>query len=129
MSKWIFVTTADIEEFNRRMDEKRWPIYKHTPHKSQLRDGDDVVFYMGGNGGQKFLGKGTISSSLVHDERNYHVPISNVIVWKKPVAIRPMIPELRFIFRKDARWGVHLQGGVIPLYDDDYKLIISKSSK
>jgi len=40
-----------------------------------------------------------------------------------------MIPELRFIFRKDARWGVHLQGGVIPLYDDDYKLIISKSSK
>lgn len=129
MSKWIFVITSDIAEFDRRINQNRWPIYNHTPHRSDLKPGDEVVFYMGGTGGQKFLGSGTLSSRMIQGEPEHHVEISDVKVWKKPLPIRPIIQELKFITRKDKKWGVHLQGGVLPLYDDDYKFIILKSRK
>jgi hypothetical protein len=128
VSNWILVFTKKPDEFKRRIREGRWPIFKHTPHRSLLREGDKVVFYMGGIGGQKFLGTAVISSKLVPEGLDYSVGISKISVWKDPISIRPLIQELSFILRKD-KWGIHLQGGVLPIPEKDYRKITSKTEK
>ncbi len=128
MSKWIFVITANYQEFERRVREGKWPMFKNTAHKFHLRPGDDVLFYKGGKDGQKFLGRGKISSKLKSDgTSNSHVTISDVDIWQKPVPIRPLIPDLTFVFHK-VRWGLHFQGGVVTLYEKDFDYIVSKSN-
>ena len=127
LPNWIFVITADYKEFKRRINEKKWPIFKRTAHRHALKTGDRIIFYQGGRDGQKFLGCTTLASEVKPStDSSYYVTLSDTEVWKNTPLIRPMIPDLTFLVRKD-KWGVHLQGGVITLFDKDYKYILSKS--
>lgn len=129
LSNWIFIIKDTESEFKKRIEDKRWPIYKFTKHKRQLRKGDNVIFYMAGSGGKKFLGMGELASELKDSgSMDSIVMLSNTKTWKDPVPMNNVLEHLKFITNK-VNWGIHFQGGVIKISDDDYNLILSKKSK
>ena len=127
VSNWIFVITSDYKEFEKRTNDKKWPIFSNTAHKKVLKVGDRILFYKGGADGQKFLGRANLASALKRlNDLNSYVMLSDIEVWKKQPSIRHMIPDLTFVVHKQM-WGIHLQGGVITLFDRDYDYISSRS--
>jgi len=126
MSNWVFVITSSNEEFDRRINQKKWPIYEQTANRKKLRVGDKVIFYKGAKMGKVFSGRAQISSPLTPEDSNYFVELSKIKIWKRHIPIKEVLMDLKFIFHKK-NWGVHLQGGAIELPDDDYKTILSKT--
>lgn len=124
MARWVFVMTGDMEKFKERIESGKWPIFSKTHHRKEIRSGDHVIFYLGGKPNKKLVGKTTLSSALMNDEGGeYLVSISNVEIWKEPVLIKTIVGSLSFIKNKD-NWGMHLQGGVVPLPAGDYDKIL-----
>jgi len=129
MSNWIFVMTSTVEEFKRRVNEKKWPIYAQTTHREKLREGDNVIFYIGGRAAMDFVGKARVSSKLTPiGDSNYFVSLSNIELWKKRIPVKNILQELKFILNKK-KWGAYFQGGVIRLPDNDYNSIFVKSQE
>ena len=128
MQSWIFVITAAYDEFKDRINKKAWPIYKNTGNKRKLRVGDNVIFYMGGPEGKKFLGTSRVDSDLIPNSIDFSIGLSDIKIWKKPVLIKDILADLKFIVHKE-KWGLHLQGGIIRLSDGDFKTIISNAKK
>jgi len=127
LSNWIFIIKDTESEFKKRIEDKRWPIYKFTKYKRQIRKGDNVIFYMAGSEGKKFLGMGGLASELKDaGSMDSAVMLSNTKTWKNPVPMNDVLEHLKFITNK-ANWGIHFQGGVIKISDDDYNLILSKN--
>ncbi len=61
MACWIFVINDDDKVFEKRMSEKKWPIFIHTHNRRNLRINDNIIFYKAGKDGQKFLGTANLS--------------------------------------------------------------------
>jgi len=124
MHHWIFVMNGASDDFKKRIQSGRWPIYSRTQHRNDLSSGDNVVFYLAGKLNKKLLGTAKVSSDLEPDkEHDFSVAVSEVDLWKKPIEMKKLLGSLGFIKNKD-NWGMHLQGGVIPLPKEDYKKII-----
>ncbi|MEO9276682.1 MAG: EVE domain-containing protein, partial [Nitrososphaera sp.] len=87
MANWIFGSKATPEVFEKRISGKKWPIFKHTPNKTRLKNGDKVVFYKAGKDGQKFIGTASIGSEIVPDNLDYYVTLYNIQFWKKPIEV------------------------------------------
>jgi len=145
---WIFVVTdakikgkekKGIEIFEQRISDAFWGIGEKTQNRTKLKKGDNVVFYLGGREGQKFLGTCALASAyrklskqekkkLSHGspffQANHGVKITDVEVWDTPRPIHPLIEGLGFIANPRV-WGTYLQGGVRAISEDDYNLIIS----
>ena len=128
MSKWIFIVKSPIEDLKKRVKERSWPIYQHTPNRKKLKIGDNVIFYLAGEEGQKFVGKAIIGSGLTSTGLDYSVGISDVEIWDSPVNIKDVIGEFDFILHKE-NWGAYFQCGVRSLNDKDYKTVISEVYK
>lgn len=127
LSNWIFVINDTQNEFEQRISDKRWPIYKFTRYRKVLRKDDNVIFYMAGSKGKKFLGKGRLASESTPDGMDFFVTLSDVEVWKKPVHMNTVLQDLQLVTNK-TNWGLHFQGGVTSLPDGDYKFILSKGN-
>lgn len=145
---WIFVVTdakigakekKGIEIFEQRISDAFWGIGERTPNRTKLKKGDNVVFYLGGKEGQKFLGMCTLASAyyklgkqekkkLSHGtpffRANYGVKLIDIEVWDTPRPIHPLIEILGFVQNPNV-WGTYLQGGVRAISEDDYNLIVS----
>lgn len=128
MANWIFGSKTTPEIFEKRISGKKWPIFKHTPNKMKLKNGDKVIFYKAGKDGQKFIGTASIGSEIVPDNLDYYVTLYDVQVWKKPIGVPSILNEIQFIKNK-SNWGLYFQGGVSHLPDADYHLIVSKSKE
>lgn len=113
------------DEFKQRISNKRWKIYEFTRNRKQLRKSDNVIFYMAGSKGQKFIGHGRLASETTLAGTDFFVALSDLEVWKKPVYMKTVLQDLTFIIDK-TKWGSHFQGGVSRLSDEDYRLILSK---
>ena len=111
------------DEFKTRVDGKKWPIFKTTHHRNELRIGDVIMFYLAGKENMKILGTAKISSKLKTDsEFDYSIDISDIDIWKKPKPLKKFLDSLGFIRNKD-KWGMSLQGGIIPLPKKDYAVL------
>lgn len=128
MANWIFVMAGDIKGFQERIKSDTWPIFFKTHHRNEIRSGDSIIFYLAGKLNKKLLGKGTLSSGLMANKEEYSVSISNVEIWKEPLLMKKLLNSLSFIKNKD-NWGMHLQGGIIPLPAEDYEKILSYGNK
>lgn len=126
MNRWIFVIRDSDEEFERRVESKKWPIFNKTRYKKELAVGDIVLFYKAGLKGQKFLGTGKIKSELKEETafRDY-LEIEEISVLATPVEMKDVIKELDFVKNKD-NWGNYFQGGVRRISEDDFSVIITK---
>lgn len=128
MKHWIFVINDTDKEFQRRMGDKKWPIFHYTGNRKQIHSGDKVIFYKAGIEGKTLLGTAKISSELLNDEnqQDYFVALDEIKVWKKPVKIKNLVDSLEFIGDK-VQWGRYLQGGIREISENDYGIIVSKS--
>lgn len=114
-------------EFAKRMEERKWPIYVHTPNRKKLNVGDKVIFYKAGIGGQKFLGSAKISSTVEKERINFSLDLTDIVVWNKYLEVIPLLGKLKFVKNKTLWWG-HFQGGVKPIGEDDYITIVNSAN-
>lgn len=127
MVQWIFVINDTEQEFAKRIEERRWPIFKKTQNRRKLKVGDTVIFYKAGTQGKKFLGSSVIGSPLEKaNELVFFLKLSDIVVWKKPVEVNEVLKDLDFI-RDKQYWGRYFQGGVRRLSETDYETIVAKS--
>jgi len=127
MTYWIFTINDTDNEFEKRVNEKKWPIFNRTPNRRSLMKDDLVVFYKAGvKNAQEFIGKAELDSEAGKAGIiNYAVKLKNIEVWKNGVDIKHMLHELIFI-GNTSLWGIYMQGGVRRITEKDYNTIVSK---
>jgi len=114
-----------------------WGIGERTPCRKDLMKRSRIVFYQAGKGGQRFIGTATMASELRPmtsdraEERRavgiepakYDLDLADIDIWKEPKPVSDMVQRLEFISNKDY-YGVHFQGGVKRISEEDYYTII-----
>ena len=130
MSQWIFVIKDDESVFDKRIKNKSWPIYPGTKFQTFLEIGDAIVFYQAGQHAQKFLGTAVVNSDVksIPDKIDHYLNIDRIDVWKNPLSIRGMLSQLSFIVNLN-NWGLHMQGGILKLNENDYSIILKAAKK
>lgn len=130
MNHWIFVIRDEALVFDKRIDNKKWPLYPATKFRKYLKIGDEIIFYQAGKYGQKFLGTAAVNSKikLIPDKIDYYIDMDKIKIWKNPPSIRNLLPKLGFI--KDvSHWGLYLQGGILKSSEKDFSAIIEETEK
>jgi len=128
--------TEGLEIFKSLMAKNVWGLHPNTASRAKLREGDILVFYLGGLSGRRqvFLGTASVTSPAHLDKTGesdqwflnagtYRVDLENVAVWDRAKPIRPLLKKLSFI-KNVAHWGPYLQGGVRKIDKADYETII-----
>ena len=128
-------TENAVDILKRRLDEKKYPLYKKTPFHKDVKKDDGVVFYVAGrkNKSQNFIGYSLIKSveipneTLIDPDKNKYVLekyllFENIILFKVPIHIKAIINQLEFIKNK-TNFGVYLMGGVSKITENDFNLI------
>ncbi len=146
MNYWIFTTTEQKsngqvfrarEIYEQRMRDKFWGLGEKTANRRALREGDQVVFYVGIP--QKiFAGTATLASKsfepsaderdkLSHGKELYRVPygvwLREIQTWDEPRKVEDIVPNLSFVENKSS-WGVYLQGGARQISNQDFRAIV-----
>jgi|TARA_Y100000031_G_scaffold143438_1_gene173884 predicted RNA-binding protein len=143
MTNYYCLVTSDslkesaIDIFNKRIEEKKYPLYPRTPNLNEIKDDDEVVFYIAGAGKerQSFVGQAIIQKVetpkefLVDPDKDNHEVIK--YLWFKKIKIfetskniQSIIDKLDFVKNKN-NYGAYLMGGVKKLTQRDFNLIIS----
>jgi len=126
-----------IDIFNKRIKEKKYPLYLRTPFLNEIKENDRVLFYIAGSGknAQNFVGQAVIEKVQTPDELlvdpdkdNYAIEkyliFNEIKIFKKFKPIKMIIDNLDFIKNKN-NYGIHFMGGVKKIPEKDYKLIAS----
>lgn len=143
MTNYYILVTSDFERvsaykiFENRIKEKRFPLYLKTPYLENIKQNDEVVFYIAGTNenAQSFVAKGNIRTVEIAKELlvdadkqknlvNRYLILESIILFKKPKLIRPIIEKLDFI-RKKINFGAYLVGGVVKLHNKDFNTILN----
>ena len=143
MTNYYCLVTSDslkesaIDIFNKRIEEKKYPLYPRTPNLNEIKDDDEVVFYIAGAGKerQSFVGQAIIQKVetpkefLVDPDKDNHEVIK--YLWFKKIKIfetskniQSIIDKLDFVKNKN-NYGAYLMGGVKKLTQRDFNLITS----
>jgi len=148
MNYWIFIVTeykegrkslGAEEIFKQRMDDGFWGLAKNTPNRTNLHEGDKVVYYIG-KPKKVFAGTSTLESACFelnesdkteywHKEQflqsDYGVRLKDIDVWNNPKPIEELVPKLNFIENKKF-WYTYFQGGIRQITEEDFKTIIGE---
>jgi hypothetical protein len=142
MINFYCLTTSDFEDqsafdiLKKRLNNKRYPLYKKTPFLDKIKKNDNVLFYVAGKNhkAQNFIGTAIIedleiSEQVLTDaEKNKAIAkllvLNNIKVFENSVPIRPIISQLEFIINK-YNFGLSLIGGVSKITENDFNLIIN----
>ena len=126
--KWLLVTSED--NYVRCLGRQRWG--DENPQRiNQIRPGDLLIFYIKG---VHKLGAAAIATTPVYrssdatwTDREYPYRFDFVILVNPaaPLDFKPLIPQVRFLPRKDAKWGTALQTSSLELSDSDAQLLIA----
>jgi hypothetical protein len=123
MNNWIFVMRGHAQECLTQIQQKKWVLYDHTTNKSKLQKGDHVLFYIAGSHRQRIIADAIISSKLKIENEKQTVGLYKINIWKNRLLITTLVPQLEFIKNKE-KWGIHFQGGIIPITKKDFELIL-----
>lgn len=124
MSNWIFVMTGKLEDFKKRIESKKWPIFRLTHHRKAIKKGDKILFYLGGKPNKKILGSAVLSSRIKTESDEFSIGLDDVEIWKKSVMMKQVLEEIDFIKNKK-NWGIYFQGGITALTEKNFKKIIN----
>lgn len=130
-----------IKICEKRIDEKKWPIYSNTKFKDKFDEGDRIVFYIAGTGeySQSFIGSASVKKvekynskeNLLIDPDKFteviykYLILEDVKKFKNSVEIKKIKNKLNFIKFKD-NYGLHFIGGVTKIDEDSFKTLYSK---
>lgn len=123
----------------RRLRAGRWGLYAKTPHKSELRTGDQLIVYLAGEGERRFVASATVSEVDFKDQSNdadgdalTDLPVAilklrEVRNFKNHVSIIDIKDRLDFIPKSTTKWGCVLQRGLKRLSEADANTIMEAS--
>lgn len=141
MKNYYCLTTSDsefeiaFEIFRKRIKEKKHPLYLNTPHLKEIKEKDEVVFYIAGKkkNSQTFVASAEIyfidnfTDTVVDPDKKRNLIIrylnlENILIFKEPKKIKLIIDKLNFIKNKK-NYGTNLVGGVTKIYREDFDII------
>jgi len=145
LNYWVFVVVDHTigrsrvmaeDVLRSRVKKKFWLLSDKSPHLKDIKEGDKVLFYVGGRKGKKFQGCATVDKAprpLSEEQRRvmiddyggrhvYIVEFRDVEFWKDERRIEDYLGLLSFI-KNPKNWGAYLQKGVIKIDKGDYELI------
>jgi predicted RNA-binding protein len=141
MTNYYCLVTSDslkesaIDIFNKRIEEKKYPLYPRTPNLNEIKEEDEVIFYIAGSGKerQSFVGQATIQKVetprefLVDpDKDNYEVIkylwFKKIKIFETSKNIQSIINKLDFVKNKK-NYGTYLMGGVRKLNQKDFNFM------
>jgi predicted RNA-binding protein len=141
MTNYYCLVTSDslkesaIDIFNKRIEEKKYPLYPRTPNLNEIKEEDEVIFYIAGSGKerQSFVGQAIIQKVetprefLVDpDKDNYEVIkylwFKKIKIFETSKNIQSIINKLDFVKNKK-NYGTYLMGGVRKLNQKDFDLM------
>ncbi|MEM3382900.1 MAG: EVE domain-containing protein [Nitrososphaerales archaeon] len=151
VNRWIFVVidhkTDDkiikaIDILKNRIKEKFWSLNKNTKNFGRIKKDDEVIFYLGGMDGQKFVGRCTLDSDpypMTLDQKKHiigypstlfthSVNLRDIELWEEPLLVTDLKGELNFIKNKDL-WQKYFRGSIKSLSEEDYRTILSKAKR
>ncbi|MEM3437397.1 MAG: EVE domain-containing protein [Nitrososphaerales archaeon] len=151
VNKWIFVVidhkTNDkiikaIDVLRNRIKEKFWSLNRNTKNFNRIKKDDEVIFYVGGSDGQKFVGRCTLDSDpypMTSEQKKqiigypstlftHAVNLKDSELWEEPLLVTDLKEELTFIKNKDL-WQKYFRGSIILLSEEDYKTILSEAKR
>lgn len=122
-----------------RFNAKQWALYKHTPHRSEVKSGDKLLIYLAGSKEMSF--SAIAEANSIVDSKGYigdgehalsNSPYSMIILenssWlPKKVNIKEILDNLEFIPKNNPRWGCVLQRGVKKISEKDYNFIVDRA--
>ena len=148
MNYWLFVVTSQRSDgrlfeadeiLRQRLNDRFWGLGEKTPNRRLLKQGDQVVFYMG-RPHTAFAATAILASDsfaltdqqkqeLSHGkamyETDYGVRLDNVMLWDRPKIVKDLAPSLAFI-ENTLNWGAYFQGGVRQLAENDFRTIVEE---
>ncbi|MGH8679537.1 MAG: endonuclease NucS domain-containing protein, partial [Burkholderiales bacterium] len=124
--------------YERRMQDKFWGLGGRTPHRKSVRQGDQVVFYVGrpesAFGGTARLTSDSFAltpeqqAQLSHGSAvftvEYGVWLDSISTWETSRPVASLAPRLDFI-ENPTQWWAYLQGGIRQVSEADYGRIVS----
>lgn len=147
MNYWIFVAAPQANDgesytarqiYERRMQDGFWGLGPRTPHRKNVRQGDQIVFYVG-RPESAFAGTARLASdsfALSAEEQTrlsrgstvftaeFGVWLDTVATWPTSHPVASLAQSLAFI-ENPAQWWAYLQGGIRQITEGDYGRIVS----
>jgi hypothetical protein len=147
MNNWIFVVTkrkigsqcCDPKKIlEQRLEDEFWGLGAQTPNRCRLKQGDHVVFYVGGKPNMVFAATATLTGESFllskkeqekygHNSPCYHseygLLLENTQWLDNPREVRPLISQLNFIQDKN-NWGLSFRRSIVKLDEDDFQRIV-----
>jgi len=113
-------------EFLERIKTKKWPIYKRTNNRLNIKKEDRVLFYLAGSHRRKIVADAKLGSNLKENGEEFSINLSKISLWKKQILIKPFVESLEFIKNKE-KWGVFMQGGIVKISDKDFEILLKNN--
>ena|SRR3989344_2445864 len=126
----------------RRFESNNWPLYQNTPHRKEIKPGDQCLVYLAGKriNSQHFVAVATVSSvndaarvpTKVETDVMSVPPVSfvcfdKVTTFIQPVPIRDLLTKLSFIPHNANSWGCVMQRGCKRISEKDFHIVVSHS--
>lgn len=146
MNYWIFVAAPQSDGcesytarqiYECRMQDAFWGLGRGTAHRRNIRNGDQVVFYVA-RPESAFVGTAQLASDsfeltpeeqagLSHDSPVFTaeigVRLEAITTWERPQSVESLAVVLGFI-ENPAQWWAYLQGGIRKITESDYRRIL-----
>ncbi len=129
------------ESLRVRIDAGYWPLGTSTKGAHRLASGDQVIFYLAGEGNRAFVGQAEVASApqpleeivpesadVFEPEMPLAVRLTRIRVWPKRVSVEPLASTLRFLRatiesrsgsdRKNA-WSSRFAVGLLSIRESD----------
>jgi hypothetical protein len=151
VTAWVFVATthriggkvySPQDILNLRGADRFWGLGENTPNRKLLKQGDQVVFYLG-IPIKSFTATAVLASDAFeldpsqkkkysHDldyfTVNYGVLLDDVEHWENPVPVDRVVAALNFIENQE-NWGAYFQGGIRPIPPGDFRTIAESRTR
>lgn len=127
------------------LNSEIWPLYKNTPCKKMVRQGEKVVIYLSGN---QLDSKHTIASATIDlveewNERKHRkkypifieqepalvLKLKDIDIFSKPVDIKKNLASLSFYQNANPKkWGYAVMSGVRRITPNDFEILTSSDN-
>ena len=148
---YIFTVSVDPQTAERRpvaevLDEAEgrgtWIVSARTRHVAELRDGDEVLFYVTGTNqthARHIVARARVAGPATpivnrHSQSwigltrptHYEVPIREIVRFPEPIPLQDLVKELGFIRNKES-WGSTLMGRITKIPAGDFEVILARN--
>jgi hypothetical protein len=124
-----------------RLENKQWALHRYSRNRMSIRDGDKLLFYVGGN--REYSGSiygAACVCNLIKPQRRFTIDPPNVcfeppdsiiefkdvFVFCRSIPFKQMLPELQCRPKNLVKWGSILCGGSLSISKSDYDYLYSQ---